>query len=353
MHLILSLLPSLFLALSLATASVPAAAAPLLVIAHRGASGERPEHTLAAYERAIDAGADFIEPDLVVTKDLHLIARHETELSDTTDIAARSEFADRKRTKDVEGRLVTGWFAEDFTLAEVRTLRSKERLPALRPANTRHDGLYQVPTFEEIVALIKAKEAESGRPIGIYPELKHPTMLLEQAGIDIVDLFVSALRKAGLSDAKDRVFVQVFEVAPLQRLNKMIAVPLVMLISSEGGPYDQKGLTWAEMMTPSGLADIATYADAIGPFMGHVLKPDGSPTGLVADAHAAGLKVHPWTLRKENSFMPPPLRNPGGPAAAGKMVEAVALLKRAGVDGVFTDDPALVVAALNGQSGGR
>lgn len=326
-------------------ATLPAAAAPLLVIAHRGASGERPEHTLAAYERAIDQGADYIEPDLVVTKDLVLIARHETELSDTTDVATHEEFAGRKRTKDVEGRQVTGWFAEDFTLAEIRTLRVKERLPAVRRANTRFDGLYQVPTFEEIVALVRAKEAETGRAVGLYPELKHPTMLLEQAGIDSVDLLATALRKARLADADDRVFVQVFEVAPLQRLNRLVDVPLILLISSEGGPYDEKGLRWSDMMTPSGLAEVARYADGIGPFMGHVLRPDGTPTRLVADAHAAGLKVHPWTLRKENSFLPPALQNPGGPGATGKVAEFVGLLKRAGVDGVFTDDPALVVPA--------
>ena len=326
-------------------ATLPAAAAPLLVIAHRGASGERPEHTLAAYERAIDQGADYIEPDLVVTKDLVLIARHETELSDTTDVATHDEFAGRKRTKDVEGRQVTGWFAEDFTLAEIRTLRVKERLPAVRRANTRFDGLYQVPTFEEIVALVRAKEAETGRTVGLYPELKHPTMLLEQAGIDSVDLLATALRKAGLADADNRVFVQVFEVAPLQRLNRLVDVPLILLISSEGGPYDEKGLRWSDMMTPSGLAEVARYADGIGPFMGHVLRPDGTPTRLVADAHAAGLKVHPWTLRKENTFLPPALQNPGGPGATGKVAEFVGLLKRAGVDGVFTDDPALVVPA--------
>jgi glycerophosphoryl diester phosphodiesterase len=335
----------LALVLAFAAALPAAAAAPLLVIAHRGASGERPEHTLAAYERAIDQGADYIEPDLVVTKDLVLVARHETELSDTTDVATREEFADRKRTKNVEGRQVTGWFAEDLTLAEIRTLRVKERLPAIRRANTRFDGLYQVPTFEEIVALVRAKEAETGRPVGLYPELKHPTMLLEQAGIDSVDLLATALRKAGLADADDRVFVQVFEVAPLQRLNRLIEAPLILLISSEGGPYDEKGLRWSDMMTPSGLAEVARYADGIGPFMGHVLRPDGTPTRLVADAHAAGLKVHPWTLRKENSFLPPALQNPGGPGATGKVTEFVGLLKRAGVDGVFTDDPGLVVPA--------
>lgn len=334
--------PILILLLAFAI-SAPATAAPLLVIAHRGASGERPEHTLAAYERAIDAGADFIEPDLVVTKDLVLIARHETELSDTTDVSARTEFADRKRTKDVEGRSVTGWFAEDFTLAEIRTLRAKERLPAVRPANTRFDGLYQVPTFDEIVALTKAKEAEKGRPVGLYPELKHPTMLLEQAGIDTVDLLVTALRKVGLDKAQDRVFVQIFEIAPLQRLNRLVEVPLILLISAEGGPYDEKRLRWSDMIAPAGLAEIAKYADGIGPAMSYVLGTDGSPTTLVADAHAAGLRVHPWSLRKENIFMAPALKNPGPPSGTGKLVEAFALLARAGVDGVFTDDPALVV----------
>lgn len=337
---------TLFLTLSAVPAPLEAqASGEFLVIAHRGASGERPEHTLASYERAIDAGADFIEPDLVATKDLHLIARHETELGDTTDVADRPEFADRRRAKDIEGRLVNGWFAEDFTLAEIRTLRAKERLPSVRPANARYDGLYPVPTFAEIVALAKAKEAETGRVIGIYPELKHPTLLLEQAGIDMVDLFVSALRKAGLDKAKDRVFVQAFEIAPLKRLDRMVDVPLVLLIGPEGGPYDQKGLRWAEMMTPSGLAEVATYADGIGPFMGHVLKADGTATSLVADAHAAGLVVHPWTLRKENSFMPPALSTPGGPGANGKVADFVALVRKSGADGVFTDDPALVVPA--------
>lgn len=340
----MTLLMRLLAALILAFAALPlSAAAPLLVIAHRGASGERPEHTLAAYERAIDAGAEYIEPDLVPTKDLVLIARHETELSDTTDIATRPEFADRKRTKDIEGRLVTGWFAEDLTLAEIRTLRARERLPALRPANARFDGLYPVPTFAEIAALVRAKQAETGRRIGLYPELKHPTWLLEQAGIDVVDLLVADLRKAGLADADDPVFVQAFEIAPLKRLNRLVAVPLVLLMAVEGGPYDQQGTSWAELATPAGLADIARYADGIGPALALVLRPDGSPTALPGAARTAGLKLHAWTLRKENAFLPAPLQAPGGPAARGDVAGLVRLLISAGVDGVFTDDPALVV----------
>ena len=338
------MLAALALALALpAPLLAPLHAEGFIVIAHRGASGERPEHTLASYERAIDAGADFIEPDLVATKDLHLVARHETELSDTTDIADRPEFADRRRSKDVEGRLVSGWFAEDLTLAEIRTLRARERLAGVRPANARFDGLYQVPTFAEIVALVQAKEAATGRAIGIYPELKHPTMLMEQAGIDMVDLLVNALRVAGLDKAKDRVFVQAFEIAPLKRLDRMIDVPLILLIGSDGGPYDEQGISWAEITSPAGLADVARYADGIGPVMTRVIGADGVPSALVADAHAAGLAVFPWTLRKENAFLPPALQNPGGPTATGKLAEAFALVRAAGVDGVFTDDPALVV----------
>ena len=180
-------------ALALAHA-MPAQAGELLVIAHRGASGERPEHTLAAYERAIDQGADYIEPDLVPTKDMVLIARHENELSETTDVAAHPEFEARRRAKTIDGRLVNGWFAEDFTLAEIRTLRARERIPGVRPANARYDGLYSVPTFAEIVRLVRAKEAETGRRIGLYPELKHPTALLQDIGIDVVDLLVAALK---------------------------------------------------------------------------------------------------------------------------------------------------------------
>ncbi|MEX0342830.1 MAG: glycerophosphodiester phosphodiesterase family protein [Erythrobacter sp.] len=332
-----------------ALAAAPVAASPadaFIVIAHRGASGERPEHTLAAYERAIDQGADYIEPDLVATKDMHLVARHETEIGGTTDVAEREEFADRKRTKKIEGRLVNGWFAEDFTLAELRSLRVRERMPGLRPANARFDGLYQVPTFAEIVALVQAKEVETGRRIGIYPELKHPTWLLREEGIDTVDLLASALRKADLDDADDRVFVQAFEVGPLKRLDRLVETPLVMLIGPQGGPYDLPATSWAEIMTPSGLAEVAGYADAIGPYLGHVLAPDGAPTRLVADAHAAGLAVHVWTLRKENAFLPPALRRGDDAGATGDLATLTQMVRATGADGVFTDDPALVLSAL-------
>lgn len=330
---------------ALCATPVMAQAQDMLVIAHRGASGERPEHTLAAYERAIDQGADYIEMDLVATKDLVLVARHENELSGTTDVAAREEFADRRRAKTIDGQLLNGWFAEDFTLPELRSLRAKERIPGLRPANARFDGLYTVPTFAEILQLVRAKQVETGRTIGIYPEIKHPTFLLQEAGIDMVDLLVAALREADLDDADDAVFVQSFEVAALRRLDRLVDVPLVQLVDSEGGPADEPAMTYAAMMTPSGLADVATYAEAIGPDARMVLEADGTPSALVTLAHAAGLKVHAWTLRKENAFLPPSLRKGASEAGAGELGRLVAILARSGVDGVFTDDPALVVSA--------
>jgi len=323
-----------------------------LVIAHRGASGERPEHTLAAYERAIDQGADYIEPDLVVTKDLVLVARHENELSDTTDVASRDEFADRRRTKDIEGQRVAGWFAEDFTLAELRTLRARERVGAIRPDSAAFNGLYPVPTFAEIVSLIRAKEYETGRRIGLYPELKHPTLILEQEGIDMVDLMVLALRKHDLDDADDMVFVQAFEVGPLQRLDARVDTPLVLLIRPDGGPYDEPDMRWSEIMTPTGLTEVATYADGIGPWLGHVLDPETmAPTALVANAHAAGLTVHPWTLRTENGFLPESLQNPGGPAADGRYEQLWQAAIETGADGFFTDNVAELVDLL-GEIGG-
>ncbi len=311
-----------------------------LIIAHRGASGERPEHTLAAYERAIDEGADFIELDLVSTKDLQLVARHENELSDTTDVSAHDEFADRRRAKEIDGKLINGWFAEDFTLAELRTLRARERLADLRPGNARYDGLYQVPTLADVLTLVRAKQAESGRTIGLYPELKHPTFLLTQ-GIDTVDLLVTALKKAGLDKADAAIFIQCFEIAPLQRLDRLTGARLVQLVSPDGGPADEAGVTYAEMLTPSGLAAIAKYADAIGPDVRQIIGMDGKPTGVVDRAHAAGLKVHGWTLRKENAFLPAPMKVGSDPAGTGNYAAAWGMLAATGVDALFTDDPAL------------
>lgn len=340
------LVVKIVLTLGLLSAGTSAFADEMLVIAHRGASGERPEHTLAAYELAIDQGADYIEPDLVVTKDLVLVARHENELSDTTDVASREEFGDRRRSKTIDGRLVSGWFAEDFTLAELGTLRARERLPGLRPANARYDGLYSIPTFAEIVQLVRAKEAETGRTIGLYPELKHPTFLLQEAGIDSVDLLVTALREAGLDGADDAVFVQSFEIAPLRRLDRLVDVKLVQLLSGAGGPADEPALTFDDMLSPSGLAEVATYADVVGLDMRLLFGPEGIPSGRAEDAKEAGLAVHVWTLRKENAYLPPMLRRGEAENGTGDVLGMVSILRAQPIDGIFTDDPGLVVSAL-------
>ncbi len=326
-------------ALALTTPIVTQAQDEPLIIAHRGASGDRPEHTLAAYELAIDQGADYIEPDLVVTKDLVLVSRHETELSGTTDVASREEFEDRRREKTIGDRRVAGWFAEDFTLAELRTLRARERVPSARPANVAFNDLYQIPTFDEVIKLVRAKQAETGRTIGLYPELKIPTWLLQEEGIDTVDLLATQLRNTNLDGADDPIFVQIFEVGPLQRLDKLIDTRLVLLVAPEGGPFDEPDMRWADIITPTGLAEVAEYADGIGPWLGHVLDPATmDPTTLVTDAQVAGLKVHPWTLRKENGFLPAALQNEGGPAADGKWRMFWGKAIATGADGFFTDN---------------
>lgn len=321
-------------------APAPATAQEMLVIAHRGASAERPEHTLTAYELAIGQGADYIEPDLVATKDLVLVSRHENELSGTTDVATREEFEDRRRDKTIDGQKVAGWFAEDFTLAELRTLRAKERIPSLRPANARFDGLYQVPTLAEIVKLVRAKEAATGRRIGLYPELKHPEFLLQDSGIDMVDLLLREFRTLGITPA-DPVFIQSFEIAPLQRLKRRGGgFKLVQLVKPEDGPADEPAMRYADMVTPTGLVEIAKYADAVGAHIALVLNPDGTTTSLVADAKAAGLAVHAWTVRPENEFLPPMLRTGDDPKGKGcGDVKLAALLKAAGVAGIFSDGP--------------
>lgn len=337
---------SLFLSVLAAALVAPApllAAGDPVVIAHRGASAQRPEHTLAAYELAIEQGADYVEPDLVVTKDLVLVARHENELSDTTDVASREEFEDRRRDKTIDGQKVAGWFAEDFTLAELRTLRAKERLPAIRPANARYNGLYQVPTFAEIVQLVRLKEAETGKRIGLYPELKHPTFLLEDAGVDMVDLLLRDLRDLGIGPS-DPVFIQSFEVGTLQRLDKRSDFKLVQLVKPEDGPADEPDMRYADMVTPTGLAEIATYADAIGAAIPMILGADGQPTALVADAKAAGLAVHAWTLRPENAFLPAPLRTSASDSEKGCSDLLQEALVRAGVTGIFADDPGEAVS---------
>ena len=323
-----------------------------LVIGHRGASGYRPEHTLASYRLAIDLGADFIEPDLVSTKDGVLIARHENEIGGTTDVADHPEFAGRRTTKTIDGNPVTGWFTEDFTLAELRTLRAKERLPLLRPANTAFDGLYQVPTFQEVIDLAK----RAG--VGIYPETKHPTYF-DSIGLSLEEPLVATLDANGYRGRNAPVFIQSFEVANLEELNRRTRVPLVQLLDATGRPYDfvvaGDPRTYADLATPEGLAEIATYADGVGPNKNLIVPRDADgrlldPTGLVRDAHRAGLQVHPWTFRKENNFLPADFQqgNPASPEflrATGDAPAEFRLFFRLGVDGLFSDHPDTAVAA--------
>ncbi len=323
-----------------------------IVIAHRGASGERPEHTLESYRLGIEQGADFVEPDLVATTDGVLVCRHENEISGTTDVASRPEFASRKATKSIDGTEVTGWFTEDFTLAELKTLRARERLPQLR--GTAHDGRFQVPTFEELLSFLAAENARPerrGRPIGVYPETKHPSYF-EGLGLPLEEPLVDALRRHGLDRADAPVFVQSFEVSNLRRLKALTRAPLVQLVEPQGRPWDftigRFAKTYADMMTPEGLRDIAQYARGIGVHKNLVLpRGEGDrlqpATSLVRDTHAAGLLVHVFTLRAENQFLPAELRKGEDLAARGDYAAEAALFLKAGIDGFFTDFPALGV----------
>ena len=310
---------------------------PPIVIAHRGASGSRPEHTLAAYELAIDQGADFIEPDLVPTKDDVLVARHENAIGGTTDVATHPEFAARRTTKTIDGEPLTDWFVEDFTLAELKTLRAKERLPQLRAGNTAYDGRYEVPTLAEIIALAKR------RHVGIYPETKHPTYFAS-IGHPTDRLLIDALHAAGWDHADAPVFIQSFEVENLRRIHTMTAVRLIQLVAGQGGPADEAAPSYAAMLTPAGLARVATYAYGLGPDKAQLWAGD-TPTTLVSDAHAAGLRVHPWTYRAENAFLPPRFRRGAAPEAHGDIAGEIRAALTLGIDGFFTDYPLIGVQA--------
>lgn len=323
----------------------------ILIIAHRGASGYRPEHTLAAYELAIQMGADFIEPDLVSTKDGVLVARHENEISGTTDVADHPEFKDRYKTKTIDGNEMKGWFTEDFTLKELKTLCAHERMPKIRQHNTIYNGHYRIPTFQEIIDLVKRKSDEQHRQIGIYPEAKHPGYF---ASIDlpIEKSLLDTLERNGYKDADAPVFIQCFETAPLKHLHQITKLALIQLIENGGKPYDfvlQKDpRTCADMITPAGLAEIATYAQGIGPSKDLIVPRDKAgnslkPTTLVADAHKVGLMVHPWTFRNENPFLPAELRSgkssdPNHDGNYGDAFAEYSQFYNLGVDGVFSEN---------------
>ncbi|HWL88108.1 MAG TPA: glycerophosphodiester phosphodiesterase [Polyangiaceae bacterium] len=322
-----------------------------LIIGHRGAPGYRPEHTFASYELAIEMGADFIEPDCVSTKDHVLVVRHENEIGGTTDVASHPEFADRKATKTVDGTAVTGWFTEDFTLAELKTLRARERLPDIRPANTAFDGLYTVPTLQEVIDFAKA------HGVGIYPETKHPTYFAS-IGLPLEELLARTLHNAGWSDASDPVFLQSFEPSSLQKLKRLTNLRRIQLLDETKQPYDftvaGDPRTYADLVKPKGLAFIATYANGIGPSKNWVVPRDATgklttPTTLVSDAHRLGLLVHLWTFRNENNFLPTDFRggNPNSTWYLQERGDAPAeyrLFFGLGIDGLFSDDSDTAVA---------
>lgn len=341
-----------------------------IVIAHRGASGYRPEHTLEAYRLAIEMGADFIEPDLVSTRDGHLVARHEPDISLTTDVSARPEFADRKRRIVIDGVVFEGWFTVDFTLAELKTLR------AVQPRADRSkefDGLYTIPTLEEIIALAKTESSRVGRRIGIYPETKHPSWHCS-LGLALERPLLAALAAAGWQDQNAPVFIQSFEAGNLQWLRQQTSIKLVQLIAGAGLREDGSVIPWlvpaaehrcdlypvgdlpVDFSSSAAFSQIARYADGIGPWKRWLIgaKPDKAgvngettlaatpATGFVALAHEAGLVVHPWTFRNEPGEL---LRDyAGDPLAEYRAFAAL------GVDGVFSDFPDTAKAAFAGGS---
>ncbi len=352
---------------------------PPIVIGHRGASGYLPEHTLEAYKRAIEQGADFIEPDLVMTKDGYLIARHEPMLGSTTDVADRPAFANRKRKMLVDGVETEDWFASDFTIAEIRQLRAKQ---PMKERDQSHNGRYFIPTLQEVIDLAKTESSRTGRTIGVYPETKHPTFHAA-IGLPLEGSLVAVLNQNGWTDKSAPVIIQSFETANLKYLRKLTNVRLVQLVDADGvaadgriilkAPYDRPydfvvtgdRRTYQDLLTKDGLREIRTYADGVGPWKPYLIpsrqtlgadgKPtdlnnDGNiderdrtmmpPTSVIADAHAVGLFVHTWTFRSEARRLASDFK--GDPAAEYR------LFYNAGVDGLFSDFPDVAVRARTG-----
>ncbi|MFE2675220.1 glycerophosphodiester phosphodiesterase [Streptomyces hygroscopicus] len=326
------------------------------VIGHRGASGYRPEHTLGSYQLALDMGADIIEQDLVPTKDGHLVCRHENDITATTDVASHPEFADRKTTKTVDGTKLTGWFTEDFTLAELKTLRAKERIPGTRQHNTLYDGRWEVPTFEEVLQWADREGRRRGRRVWLYVETKHPTYF-RKLGLGLEEPLAKLLRRYGRHRKDAALFLQSFEPGSIQRLRRLVGTPAVVLLSTlDSRPWDfvEAGdpRTVRDLVTPEGLRWIASYAEGIGPDLSVIIPRTsdgklGTPTGVVKDAHAAGLVLHPYTVRNENSFLPADYRRGTDPNAYGDAFGVFKAYFATGIDGIFSDNPdtALLAAA--------
>jgi len=327
---------------------MPGASRPI-VVGHRGASGYRPEHTLASYQLAIEQCADYIEPDLVSTKDGVLVARHENEIAGTTDVEDHPEFAGRRTTKVIDGTPVTGFFTEDFTLAELKTLRAEERIPQLRPDNTAYDGKFQIPTLEEVIDLAQASRSCDGRAIGIYPETKHPSYF-DSIGLSLEEPLVAALDAHGYDRRSDPVILQSFEVGNLEDLDAMTDVTIAQLVNCSGRPADDPR-PYSEIVTRRGLREVATYADGVGLCKDVMIPRDpdgtlGEPTSVIKDAHRAGLTVHGWTFRAENAFLPTEFRSGPDPRAHGDMAGELRVFLDAGMDGAFSDHPDIAAAEV-------
>ncbi|MFD8950705.1 glycerophosphodiester phosphodiesterase [Streptomyces xanthophaeus] len=332
------------------------------VIGHRGASGYRPEHTLGSYRLALDLGADVVEQDLVPTRDGHLVCRHENEIGGTTDVADHPRFASRRTTKSVDGVAVTGWFTEDFTLAELKTLRAKERIPAVRQRNTLYDGRWEVPTFEEVLRWAEDEGRRRGKRVWLHAETKHPTYF-RSLGLGLEEPLARLLRRYGRDGRNGAVFLQSFEPSSIQRLARLVSAPRVVLLSAANTrPWDfeqaKDPRTVADLVTPAGLKWIAGFAQGIGPTLDLVIPRDaegrlGTPTTLVKDAHARGLLLHPYTARNENSFLPAEYRKGTDPAAYGDAFAALRTYFEQGIDGIFTDNPDTGLLAAEAFRPGR
>ncbi|WP_030373606.1 glycerophosphodiester phosphodiesterase [Streptomyces rimosus] len=327
-----------------------------LIVGHRGASGYRPEHTFGSYQLALDMGADVIEQDVVPTKDGHLVCRHENDITATTDVSAHPEFADRRTTKTVDGVKLTGWFTEDFTLAELKTLRAKERIPGTRQHNTLYDGVWDVPTFEEVLKWADREGRKRGRRIWLHIETKHPTYF-RKLGLGLEERLARLLRTYGRHRKNSPNFLQSFEPSSIQRLGKLVDCPKVVLLGTlKDRPWDFEVAgdprTTADLVKPAGLKWIAGFAEGIGPDLTVILprtKDDklGKPTSVVRDAHAAGLVLHPYTGRNENTFLPADFRRGTDPNAYGDALGYFKKCLATGIDGLFSDncDTALLAAA--------